>query len=160
MGTSLALLLLQLGPPPRVTLGDFAFLAGRWAGTLDYLDYADDRTRQTLQAFLDCTVTDTAIAYRFSYIEPNGKRVTGDEVRLTVAAGGQGVRLGADEWRVGGAADSVVLLREGEDAGRAAEFRRIFAGTGDRLVIRTEVRPRGRAEWFVRNRHQLVRLSP
>ena len=150
--------------PPSLALGDLAFLTGRWAGTLQYLDYADNRTRQTLQASLDCTRSDTAIRYQFSYVEPNGERVAGDTVRVTLEDHGTRLRLNEEQWRVLGSAIDrrqrtyeVVLARHGIDAERPAEFRRTWRFDGETLVIRTEVEPVGSEEWIVRNEHVLKR---
>lgn len=154
----------ESGAPLRLTLGDLAFLTGQWAGTLQYLDYADNRTRQTLQASLDCTQADTVIVYRFSYVEPNGERVEGDEVRLRLDDNGTRLRLNEEEWRVAGRAIDqrrgkyeVVLSREGIDAERMAEFRRTLRFDGETLVIRTEVETSGGASRLVRNEHVLKR---
>ena len=64
---------------------DLAFLAGRWQGTLTYLDYKDNKTHVTLQATLTCTRTDGGLRYRFEYVEPNGKTVAGDETVVTIS---------------------------------------------------------------------------
>ena len=151
------------GVPPHLTLDDLAFLAGRWVGTLEYLDYADNRTRQTLQASLDCTRGDGALEYRFTYVEPNGTPVEGDEVRVTLDEDGTRLRLNEETWRVMGKAIDprqeryeVVLSRDGVDADRPAEFRRTLTLDEATLVIRTEVRPEGEERWFVRNEHILT----
>lgn len=154
--------LLPASAPPRLTLGDLAFLAGRWTGTLEYLDYTDNRTRQTLQARLDCTPGDDAIAYRYSYVEPNGEAVRGDDVRLTLDDQGTRLRLNEEQWRVIGRAVSsgrveIVLSRDGTDAEKPALFRRTIRFDGVTLVILTEVNPQGGEGWFVRNAHVLTR---
>ena len=171
MRASLASGLVGLGllasGPPRLTLDDLGFLAGTWSGTLTYLDYADEHTRQTLRASLHCSRTDSAIEYRFSYVEPDGRAVEGDATTLTVDPDGSGLRLGGERWRVTDrridrdrARYHITAAREGTDADRPAEFRRTWSLEGDTLRIRTEVRLAGKGTSFVRNEHVLSRTGP
>lgn len=147
---------------PRLTLDDLDFLAGKWAGSLEYLDYADGRTRQRLEASLDARRAGGAIEYKFSYVEPNGKAVAGDPVKLTLQQDGTQLRLNDETWRVAGkTADArtgqreVVLVRAGTDGKKPAELKRTLTFANATLSIRTEVKPETAEKAFVRNEYVL-----
>jgi hypothetical protein len=148
---------------PMLAVDDLSFLVGNWAGRLEYLDYKDNKTRRQIEASLACKADGEGFVYRFSYIEPNGSKVEGDEVKLTLADRGRQLRLNDEQWRV--TSKSIdrktgkyefVISRQGNDDNKPAELRRTIAspekGT---LTIRTTVRPEGAKDWLVRNEYLL-----
>jgi hypothetical protein len=146
----------------RLTLDDLDFLTGTWAGTLEYLDYADNRTKQKLKVSFQCKRTDGAIEHQFSYVEPNGKKVDGDKIKLTLDEDGSRLRYNDERWRVTDKAIDarngtyeVALTREGTDGDKPAEFRRVLAFVKGTLTIRTEVKPEKADKPFVRNEYVL-----
>lgn len=154
MLTLLVAVMLQ-SPPAQ----DLSLLEGRWSGTLTYLDYKDNKTHVTLQTTLDATRTANELRYRFSYVEPNGKPVTGDETLVVASADGRSIRIGSDEWTItSSAAGRVVLEREGIDAGRPARFSRSYMIAGDELRIQTTATPAGGDPPVVRNTYVLRRI--
>jgi hypothetical protein len=146
---------------PRLSLDDLDFLAGKWAGSLEYLDYADGTTRRKITASLDCTRSDGALGYKFSYVEPGGKLVDGDAVKLTLHDGGAELRFNDERWRVAGKTAEkggkrqIVLTRDGTDDKKPAEFRRVVTLDQETLTIRTEVKPEKAEKPFVRNEYVL-----
>lgn len=157
----------QAASPRRLALDDLAFLAGRWEGTLEYLDYKDNQSRVELTTTLRAEPpANGALRYRFGYVEPNGQKVDGDPVTLTLAEDGAVVRLGDDEaWRVRKRSRDetkgtfeIEVVRDGEDDDKPARLRRVYRREGDRLTIRAEVTPEGADEPLVRNEYTLLKL--
>lgn len=147
---------------PRLTPDDLRVLAGTWNGTLEYLDYSDNRTRRTIGASLDWKATGDAIEYRFSYVEPDGKAVAGDLVKLTLHDDGAEVRLNDERWRVAGKTTDAkagkhefVLTRAGKDNDQPAELRRVLTATRETLTIRTEAKAAKAVAAVVRNEYVL-----
>jgi hypothetical protein len=137
---------------------DFGFLAGSWSGTLTYLDYKDDTTRQELKVTMTCTVGGDATRYRFLYVEPNGKRVEGDETVITVETDGTHVTIGKERWTVAGRPLSgrVVLERDGNDNGKAVRLSRSYVRNHNELRIVTTATPAGGGQSLVRNTYVLT----
>lgn len=154
----------QADPAPRLSLDDLALLAGRWEGTLEYLDYKDNNTRVKLATTLRVEPpAGGALRYRFGYVEPNGKKVDGDPVTLTLAEAGTVVRLGDESWRVDrrsidetAGSFEIAITRDGEDDDKPAKLRRVFKRQKDVLTIRTEVTPEGAEVPTVRNEYTLA----
>lgn len=149
-------------PNPTLKADDLDFLTGKWTGTLAYLDYSDNRTKQKLETALECTRDGDAVVYRFTYVEPNGKKVEGDKVKLTVHANGAEVRLNDEAWRVAGrgidAANQkyeVVLTRDGSAGNKPAAFRRVITLSKGTLTIRTEEKAEKAEAALVRNEYTL-----
>lgn len=150
----------QADAAPRLTVADLGFLAGKWAGSLEYLDYSDGKSRQKIKAALDCKRAGAAVEYRFSYVEPNGRKVEGDTTRLTLGENGTQLRINDETWCVAGKTQDakagkyeVVLTRNGTDDKKPAELRRVLAVEKGTLTIRTEVKPEKAEKAFVRNEY-------
>jgi hypothetical protein len=146
----------------RLAPGDLDFLVGKWVGTLEYLDYKDDRTKQTIKASLDCSAKDDGVAYRFSYVEPNGKALTGDSVKLTIAATGTSLLVNDEPWTVAATSIDknerlwkVTFDRNGMENGKLAKLRRTLILNSDILTIRTEVQRDEGDKSLVRNEYVL-----
>lgn len=155
----------QAGKPaaPRLAADDLAFLAGKWKGALEYLDFQDNKTKRKIGTSLDATSAKGALQYRFTYTEPNGKEVQGDVTKVTLKDGGAKVRFNDEEWQVAKAAldakagkYEVVLTRKGTDNKKAATLRRTLSREKDKLTIRTEVELE-KAKPFVRNEITLTK---
>lgn len=157
----LLLLSLFLQLPAASGTPDFGFLVGSWSGTLTYLEYKDNTTRQELKVTMTCMVTGEATRYRFRYVEPGGKRVDGDETVITVAPDGKHVTIGADTWNVahrplGG---RIVLERDGTENDKPVRLSRTFVRNGHELRIVTTATPAGGGQSLVRNSY-VLRLDP
>lgn len=137
---------------------DFGFMAGSWSGTLTYLDYKDNTTRQELKVTMTCTVSDGVTRYRFLYVEPNGKRVEGDETAITVAPDGKQVTIGADRWTVAHRPldKRIILERDGTDNDKPVRLARSFVRVGSELRIVTTATPASGGQSLVRNSYVLT----
>ena len=145
----------------RLRPDDVEMFAGQWTGTLEYLDYSDNRTRQKLAVSLTSQKSGEGLEYRFSYVEPNGKKVEGDTTRLTLQENGRKLKINEEEWRVAdikrdaGRKLEVVLTRQGMDNKKPAELRRSWIRARDTLTIRTEARTDKEEKSLVRNEYVL-----
>jgi hypothetical protein len=168
IGSGLLLQLAGAQPPAttdatvRLNLDELNFLAGQWAGTLEYLDYKDGSTKYKIQASLDCKKSDGGLEYKFSYVEPNGKKVDGTAIKLTLHDGGAELRFSDERWRVvGKTVDAtsgkreVIVARIGTDNEKPAQLRRIITLDKETLAIRTEVTPEKADKALVRNEYLL-----
>lgn len=147
---------------PRLTLDDLDFLTGKWAGSLEYLDFTDNQTRHKIAASLACKRAHDAFDYKFSFVEPGGKKVDGDSTKVTLVENGSQLRLNDETWRVASRLIDaknqkyeVVLTREGPDDKKPAKLRRVISLDKDTLTIRTEVLLEKAEKSFVRNEYVL-----
>lgn len=151
----------------QLSIDELSFLTGSWIGTLQYLDYSDDQTKRKLETSMECKKDSDAIEYKFSYIEPNGKKVDGDRTKLTLIENGTQLRLGTEQWRVVSKSIdsrsrtfSIVLSRVGTDNKKPAEFRRMITRNKDELSFRTEITYEKTEKPLVRNEYMLKKPQP
>ena len=95
-------------------------------------------------------------------VEPDGKAVAGDLVKLTLHDDGAEVRLNDERWRVAGKTTDAkagkhefVLTRAGKDNDQPAELRRVLTATRETLTIRTEAKAAKAVAAVVRNEYVL-----
>lgn len=144
--------------------GGFDFLLGSWEGTLEYLDYSDDKTLVRLPTGLRCDRSEAGqgLNLRFSYEEPDGRTVFSGE-RLFETD--DGVFFGGlwhiVEWVEDPATGTyrLELSQEGEDNGRQARIRTSVSLQGDDLTITKSVRYTGSNEELQRHQYRLTRVD-
>lgn len=141
---------------------DLDFLLGDWSGKLEYLNYSDNKTKQTLAVTMKCETADGGPRYRFQYTEPNGKKVEGDATRVAIDPKGDFLKLGDEQWVIekstldaNAGKFAITLSRDGKDGDKPAKLRRVIAREKDKLTIRTEVSGGTDEPILVRNEYTL-----
>ncbi|MBX7102679.1 MAG: hypothetical protein K1X57_01265 [Gemmataceae bacterium] len=143
---------------PMLRPDDLSRLVGNWSGTLEYLDYTDDKSRSRLNTTLTCKLLGTELQTAFSYVEPSGKVVGGTPTTWALTAEGTRIRIGTEEWTVQSRTDSDwELTRDGTDNNKPAVIRRIVNVEGNSLRIRTDIHYSGSKGSLTRNEYILTR---
>ena len=165
-----ALLLGALGRPSSAQtdpLAPYRALAGDWAGTLTYTDYGDDRTRVELGVRIavaptrDSTGT-PALAFGYSYTEPDGRAVEGGRSLLVPGRDPARLRFGDHNWTVAArdttaGAVRLVAERDGDDNDRPATIRETLTADGASWTLVKEVRYAGAGAFFERHTYAVRR---
>ena len=139
-----------------VVLDDFAFLVGSWDGSLEYLNYGDDKTRVTLPTRAVYQLEGDKISYQFVYTEPNGRKVDGQGSIAVDSNSGVQFNGGAHQV-VGRMVDAenelyeIKLTQRGMDNNREAQIDHVIQRNGDKVSITRYILLDGAVDPFVRH---------
>jgi len=138
-----------------LTMEEVAIIEGEYKGTLEYLDYSDNKTKTTLNMTASFIIDGNKIQVVNKFNEGNG--------RMETRKGNYKIKGGKMEGHtlkekvIDGDAFRLVWLETGKDGNdnKSATFRFTMESDGTNLSIRKEVLFDGETEYFTRNLTQL-----
>lgn len=148
----------------QLSIEDFAFLTGSWSGALEYLNFADDKTRVKLPTRAVYSQRKDKMAYQFIYTEPSGEEVKGGG-SISIEDEGTVRFNGASHKLVNLTDDSengvveIKLTRMGQDNDRDAQIDHVIQKTGNRLSITRYILLEGASEPFIRHTYSFKKLK-
>ena len=139
----------------NLDIQELEMLAGKYKGTLEYLDYSDDKSRVTLNMTASFSIQGNKIKVVNVYDEGNGRTETRKGHYIIKNSQIDGITLA--EKKKNRNALKLVWYEKGRDGNqnKAATFRHTFETDGEILSIRKEVLYEGESAYFTRNLTQL-----
>jgi|GEM_PF-4868107 len=140
----------------QVSIEDFSFLLGSWNGSLEYLNFGDDKTLVTLPTRAVYSKDEDKISYQFVYTEPNGSEVNG-EGTIAIEPGDRVQYNGGSHTIVGRSVDAeqnvveIKITQQGMDNNREAQIDHVFQRKGDVVSITRYILLEGATDPFVRH---------
>lgn len=147
----------------NITIEDFSFLNGEWEGTLEYLNYGDDKTFVTLPTRSAYYQEDDKIAYRLIFTEPGGEEIK-REGSFRVNREHEILFNGASHFLVEHTEDlenGIFLIRfnrKGKDNDRDAQIDHIIKRNANKLSITRYVLLDGTDQSFIRHTYKFTRV--
>lgn len=145
----------------------FQAVAGKWEGTLEYLDYSDEKSRVSLKTIIEFRpLADGNSAEVLTIYDDFGKVMKDKDVdRIDLAA--KKYFEGKDEFTIESISDGkIVLLGSGQDGEKVEPIRKTITYTGDTLTMLKETRTPWRFRHIytlkrvIENKQSEVSLSP
>ena len=154
---SISLQAQQLG----VSIKDLRIIGGQWEGQLTYTDYSDDKSTSTLNCSMNIYWKGKKAKITTGFVEPNGK-VIDDISFLKLIKNKRGIKLAGvkyqiDSFKKGQGKLKLVMSCKGKDNLKPATIRQTISFDQKKLILLKEVRYGGSADFFVRNRYDLLK---
>lgn len=139
----------------NLNIKELAMVEGEYSGTLEYLNYSDDKSRVTLNMTSSFAIKGNKIKVTNIFDEGNGRKETRKGYYLIEDNQIDGNDLA--EKVMEGDQMRLVWYGHGRDGNqnKMATFRFTFEGNGEVLNIRKEVMYEGTTNYFTRNLTQL-----
>ena len=119
----------------------FQTVEGKWQGTLEYLDYSDDKSRVSLKTEIEFKTAADGHSAQVSTIYDDFGKVIKDEATQRVDAAAGKYFQGKNEYKIESIADGkIVLLGSGQDGEKVEPIRETITYTSDTLTILKETR--------------------
>jgi Peptidase family S41 len=134
----------------------FQSVEGRWQGTLEYLDYSDEKSRVSLKTLIEFkSIADGNSAEVLTIYDDFGKVIKDqDTEKIDVAA--KKYFEGKNEFTIESIADGkIVLLGSGQDGEKIEPIRKTITYTNDTLTILKETK----TPWQFRHVYTLKRIA-
>ncbi|MBK6827014.1 MAG: hypothetical protein IPG86_09130 [Chitinophagaceae bacterium] len=154
------LLAMQISSNAQTSISqkDFLPIAGKWTGTLTYLDYTSNGTeRIPANALIELTGDDSYDQYLYYSAEPDKNK----KFRYTISADGRKLNdmTLMEKKRLGDGSLQLVLESNGEDGNenKPARFRHILIIGEKTFSITKMVKFEGEKEYFQRHRYEFGR---
>lgn len=141
---------------PQASIEDFSFLLGSWNGSLEYLNFGDDKTLVTLPTRAVYSQEKDKISYAFIYTEPNGTEVNGQGT-IAIESGDRVQYNGGSHTIVSKSVDAeqdvveIKITQQGMDNNREAQIDHVFQRKGDVVSITRYILREGATAPFVRH---------
>ena len=133
----------------------FQTVAGKWQGTLEYLDYSDGKSRVSLKTLIEFKPSaDGNSAEVFTVYDDFGKIIKDQDVeKIDVAA--KKYFEGTNEFTIESIADGkIILLGSGQDGEKVEPIRKTITYTNDTLTMLKETK----TPWQFRHIYTLKRV--
>jgi len=135
----------------NLDIQELELVEGEYTGTMEYLNYSDEKSRVTLNMTASFTIKGNKIKVTNVYDEGNGRTETRKGRYLIKQNRIDGHTLA--EKVIDGDAIKLIWYKEGKDGNqrKPATFRFTFESNGATLSIRKEVLFKGATAYFTRN---------
>jgi Putative auto-transporter adhesin, head GIN domain len=140
-------------PQPRIDMEDLKPVAGKWKGTLQYLDYSS-REQVSIPCNMEVEIMEKTRKIVLSYIYPEETKYNSSDVILINETGDRmGDATVIEKTNLAGGGVKVVTEEKGTDDNKPCTTKRVITLTANKFVITKMVKFDGEATFFQRNEY-------
>ena len=147
---------------PLLSIEELGFLAGKWQGELEYLNYGDDKTLVKLPTRVSYSEPQDSISYQLIFTEPNGDEIEGSgSIKIEderVIYNGASHKV-VDRTQNEAEGTQIKLSRQGKDNNRDAQIDHVIHYKDDSLSITRYILLEGAEAPFVRHTYRFNRAE-
>ncbi len=133
----------------------FQTVAGKWQGTLEYLDYGDEKSRVSLKTQIEYKTSADGFSSETATVYDDFGKVIKDNGNLRIDLAANQYFDGKDEYKIESIADGkIVLLGSGQDGKKVEPIRLTITYSNDNLTILKETK----TPWQFRHVYTLKRI--
>lgn len=161
----------ELFSQPTEMLVSLGSLNGSWKGTLQYLDYGDNKSKVTLpttcEAVFNKSGSDKFLSVKFIFDEGKGRTVTGEDAWTIIdketffydSTNYKITTYTPADFKSESVKDVFVFEKTGEDNGKPCNIQQTFTIQPDSFSIVKRVKYNDAAEYFIRHEFSFERVK-